>query len=88
LVIGSEIRNPVKKFFSFEKRRPLQEVINLIQNKYVDDVKMSALSDTAIMAALHTLDPHSIFIPAEDLQAVNEDIAGNFFRHRHRIQYF
>ncbi|MEP7144875.1 MAG: S41 family peptidase [Ferruginibacter sp.] len=81
MLIGYRLRDtqPGKNFFSFEKPRPLQEVLNLIQNKYVDDVKMSALSDTAIIAALHTLDPHSVFIPAEELQSVNEDIAGNFF---------
>lgn len=81
MFIGYRLRDsqPGKNFFSFDKPRPLQEVMNLIQRKYVDDVKMSALSDSAIMAVLHTLDPHSVFIPAEELQGVNEDIAGNFF---------
>jgi carboxyl-terminal processing protease len=81
MLIGYRLKEsqPGKTFFSFESKRPLQEVISLIQNKYVDDVKISALSDTAIIAALHTLDPHSVFIPAEELQSVNEDIAGNFF---------
>lgn len=81
MFIGYRLRDtqPGKNFFSFEKPRPLQEVMNLIQNKYVDEVKLSALSDSAIMAVLNKLDPHSIFIPAEELQGVNEDIAGNFF---------
>lgn len=81
MLIGYRLRDtqPGKNFFSLDKSRPLQEVMNLIQNKYVDDVKMNALSDSAIIAVLHKLDPHSVFIPAEDLQGVNEDIAGNFF---------
>ena len=81
MLIGYRLRDtqPGKNFFSFDKPRPLQEVMNLIQNKYVDDIKMNALSDSAIMAVLNKLDPHSIFIPAEELQSVNEDIAGNFF---------
>ncbi|MEO5893440.1 MAG: S41 family peptidase [Ferruginibacter sp.] len=81
MLVGYRLRDtqPGKSFFSFERPRPLQEVMNLIRNKYVDDVKMGALGDSAIIAALHTLDPHSVFIPAEDLQSVNEDIAGNFF---------
>ncbi|MEO6550356.1 MAG: S41 family peptidase [Ferruginibacter sp.] len=81
MLIGYKLRDtqPGKNFFSFEKSSPLQEVMNLIRNKYVDDVKVNALGDSAIMAVLQKLDPHSIFIPAEDLQGVNDDIAGNFF---------
>lgn len=62
-----------------EKRRPIQEIMDLIKNKYVDDVKPEALADTAIQAMLSKLDPHSVFIPAENLQAVNEDLAGKFY---------
>ena len=70
---------PGKSFFYAEKRRPIQEIMDLIQNKYVDDVKTEALADTAIQAMLSKLDPHSVFIPAQDLQAVNEDLAGKFY---------
>lgn len=70
---------PGKKFFSIDKPSPLQEVLSLIKNKYVDTIKIDALGDTAIMAMLTKLDPHSVFIPKEDLQQVNEDLAGQFF---------
>ena len=70
---------PGKSFFFAEKRRPVQEIIDLIKNRYVDDVQMDALADTAIQAMLSKLDPHSVFIPAEELQQVNEDLAGKFF---------
>ena len=70
---------PGKSFFYLEKRRPVQEIMDLIQNKYVDEVKADALADTAIQAMLNKLDPHSVFIPAEQLQGVNEDLAGKFF---------
>ena len=81
MLLGYTMRDtmPGKNFFSLEKPHPLQEVLELIRNKYVDDVKLRDLSDTAIEAILEKLDPHSVFIPAEDLQSVNEDIAGNFF---------
>jgi carboxyl-terminal processing protease len=81
MMIGYKMRDnmPGKNFFSIEKRRPLQEIMDLIESKYVDSVKTAALSDTAITAILSKLDPHSVFIPAEELQGVNDDIAGNFF---------
>lgn len=57
----------------------MQEIIDLIENRYVDEVKSNDLVDTAIQAMLSKLDPHSVFIPAEELQEVNEDLAGKFY---------
>ncbi len=70
---------PGKGFFYTEKRRPMQEIMDLIQNKYVDEIKPETLADTAIQAMLTKLDPHSVFIPAESLQGINEDLAGKFY---------
>ncbi|MEO6686575.1 MAG: hypothetical protein ABIN24_11445, partial [Dyadobacter sp.] len=73
IFIGYKMRDriPGKSFFYLEKRRPIQEILDLVQNKYVDDVNMQALTDTALEAMLAKLDPHSLFIPAEDLEQVN-----------------
>ena len=81
MFLGYKMRDnmPGKSFFFAEKRRPIQEIMDLIKNRYVDDVKMDSLADTAIQAMLNKLDPHSVFIPAEELQQVNEDLAGKFF---------
>ncbi len=81
MYFGYKMRDnmPGKNFFSTEKRRPVQEILDLISNKYVDDVSLANITDTAINAMLNKLDPHSIFIPSEELQGVNEDIAGRFF---------
>lgn len=81
MIFGYQMRDnmPGKRFFSLDKSTPLQEVMDLIKSRYVDDVKMNALGDTAIMAMLSKLDPHSVFIPKEELQGVNEDLAGKFF---------
>jgi carboxyl-terminal processing protease len=81
MLIGYSIRSaiPGKKFFSLDKAHTLEEVISLIENKYVDDVELKALNDTAIDALLGKLDPHSVYIPAAELQSVNDDIAGVFF---------
>lgn len=81
MYMGYKMRDnmPGRSFFSLEKRRPIQEIMDLIKNRYVDDVKMESLADTAIEAILSKLDPHSVFIPAEELQQVNEDLAGKFY---------
>ena len=81
MFIGYRMRDsmPGRNFFSLEKSSPMQEVMSLIENKYVDTVNVDNLSDTAIQAILNKLDPHSVHIPAEQLQGVNDDLAGNFF---------
>ncbi|MEI8060138.1 MAG: S41 family peptidase, partial [Ferruginibacter sp.] len=81
MYLGYTMRDnmPGKSFFYMQKRRPIQEIMDLIKNKYVDDVKSEELADTAIQAILSKLDPHSVFIPAEALQTVNEDLEGKFY---------
>ena len=81
MFLGYKMRDgiPGKKFFHVESRRTVQEVMDIVERKYVDTVDMDALSDTAIEALLAKLDPHSVYIPADDLQSANEEIAGNFF---------
>jgi len=81
IFIGFKMRDqfPSNHFFSVEKSSPFNEIMGLIKERYVDDVKMNQLSDTAIEALLTKLDPHSVFIPAEELEDINNDIEGNFY---------
>ena len=81
MYFGYKMRDamPGKSFFFMDKTRPIQEVLDLVKNKYVDDVSTDSLSDTAIEAMLSKLDPHSVFIPAQELERVNEDMAGSFY---------
>jgi carboxyl-terminal processing protease len=67
-----------KGFFASEKSTPVQEVINLINSRYVDSVGIDSLGAKAITEILSELDPHSVFIPASDLKTFNEDLDGNF----------
>ncbi len=65
-------------FFGKQKRTPLQEILELVKSKYVDTVNTDSLSYLAVQNILNQLDPHSIYIPAEQVQAVNEDLQGSF----------
>ncbi|MBU6332184.1 MAG: PDZ domain-containing protein, partial [Bacteroidetes bacterium] len=57
---------------------PLQEVLSLIEQVYVDPVSVDSLHKPAIDALLAHLDPFSAYLPAEDLQAANEPLEGSF----------
>lgn len=81
MFMGYKMRDsiPGKSFFYTERRDPIGEITDLINKKYVDKVDINALADTAIQAMLAKLDPHSVYIPAAELQQVNEEIRGSFF---------
>lgn len=56
----------------------LEELLRYVDAKYVDNVSRDKLVDDAIHNILKQLDPHSTYIPAEQLQEVNEQLEGNF----------
>ncbi len=80
MVIGYRLRENLgtKSFLSRGSHNALQEVLDLVKLRYVDDVKTDSLGVNAINDLLHRLDPHSVYIPASDLNYVNDDLRGNF----------
>jgi carboxyl-terminal processing protease len=56
----------------------LNELLNYIENEYVDTVDNKKLVERTIENVLGNLDPHSGYIPAEELQSANEPLQGNF----------
>jgi len=56
----------------------IKRLINFIEKEYVDTVNTENLLDIAINEMLEELDPHSVYIPKENLQAVKENMQGNF----------
>ncbi len=61
-----------------EKYQKIQEIIEALDSKYVDQVNAEKLFETTISDMLHQLDPHSNYIPASELKAMNESIEGKF----------
>lgn len=56
----------------------LNNVFNVISKLYVDSVDEKKLVETAIVATLKELDPHSSYIPKEEVERVNEALQGSF----------
>lgn len=56
----------------------LNGVVNYIESEYVDTVTRHDMVEVAIPAILKSLDPHSVYIPAKDVQRMNEPLEGNF----------
>jgi len=81
MFIGFRIKGnlPNTGMFFSERPRPVQEVMDLIKRQYVDNEDEDSIGDIAIQAMLARLDPHSVYLPAQELQQVNEDMEGKFY---------
>ncbi|MFI3318451.1 MAG: S41 family peptidase [Rikenellaceae bacterium] len=52
--------------------------LSMIEREYIDKIYLDSLSDEVIPTILEQLDPHSSYIPAKDMQRVNEPLDGEF----------
>lgn len=53
-------------------------LLNMVNYAYVDSVDQNKITESAIRALLKDLDPHSVYIPADELKATNEPLVGKF----------
>lgn len=56
----------------------LDMILNMINYSYVDTVDVREIEENAIPQIIKDLDPHTVYIPAKDMQRVNEEMVGNF----------
>lgn len=56
----------------------LNDLLRIIDDKYVDSVSMTDLVEKAMPQILAELDPHSMYISAKDVEASNADLKGHF----------
>lgn len=80
MVIGYQLKDKSASshFFSLGRRTSFQELLELVKGKYVDQLPMDSINEVAANQLLSNLDPHSVYIPADKLNEVNEELAGNF----------
>ena len=80
IIIGSTFnyKNKSILFSSNTNEAKIKKLINYIQYDYVDKVNTDSLLDDAITNMLVKLDPHSVYIPKEELKRVTESMQGKF----------
>jgi len=55
-----------------------KEILTYVQRDYVDKVDTDELVETAISRMLEKLDPHSVYIPAKELELAKSQLEGEF----------
>ncbi len=78
MFLGYKFHEEIRGIGLKSKSSSMEQVMRLIEKKYVDTVDLKKLEQENIEEMLSKLDPHSVYIPAEDFKKVNETLEGNF----------
>ena len=62
----------------YENWRKLNLILQKVDENYVDPVDRQKLTDAAVTAALAQLDPHSVYLPPQELEESETSLAGGF----------
>ncbi|MBP5488903.1 MAG: S41 family peptidase [Bacteroidales bacterium] len=62
----------------YQDWRKLNLILQKVDENYVDPVDRQKLTDAAVVAALSQLDPHSIYLPPQELEESETSLAGGF----------
>ncbi len=68
---------PNSQMFNSEGGK-INYILSLIDMQYVDEIDRDSLEDEAIRSLLNNLDPHSVYMTADEIRKENEALQGNF----------
>ena len=60
---------------SFDK---IDQILGIIESSYVDAINMDSIREEVAKEIIKSLDPHSAYIPKEDLEMVNSELSASF----------
>lgn len=83
MTIGFRLRDSLRNkrdiITVIQRNDRVEQIIDLINARYVDSVDANILYEDAVQGIIQNLDPHTIYIPADRLDGINEDLEGSFF---------
>ncbi len=78
ILIGTQIPSVFSGDNIYQQIEKFKDVLSLADKYYVDNIDSQKLVDAAINGMLGQLDPHSVYIPAKETQAISEEFSGSF----------
>ncbi len=78
ILLGTQIHKVFSGDNLVENLKKFSNVLTLTQKYYYEDVDSQKLVESAIKGMLEELDPHSVYIPVKEMQAVQEEFRGDF----------
>ncbi|MDE5575132.1 MAG: S41 family peptidase [Bacteroidales bacterium] len=68
----------IRPVVNYVQGSKIDAVMRLIDENYVDTVNNDKLVSAGLEAILHSLDPHSVYLPPQEFEKAEEDLQGNF----------
>lgn len=78
ILLGTQIQKVISGDNLLENMKKFNDVLTFTERFYVEDVDTQKLVESAIKGMLDELDPHSTYIPAKQMQSVEEEFRGDF----------
>ena len=73
----SQIRSIVNRS-NIHLDNKIMQTCMLVEHQFVDSISLDSLSELVIPLLMKELDPHSVYIPAREMQEMNEPLEGEF----------
>jgi carboxyl-terminal processing protease len=77
-ISGGFSDHPLGFNFSANSGSKIAKVLTLVNNNYVDSVDLDSIEGVTVNDLLQNLDPHSVYLPAQQAQSINERLEGGF----------
>ncbi|WP_052429989.1 S41 family peptidase [Sporocytophaga myxococcoides] len=78
IFIGAVMNSDGSKNNITQSFKRYYEILNYVENDYVDTVNMDELVDFSIVKMLEKLDPHTAYIPKKDIDIARSQLEGDF----------
>lgn len=72
------VSSPISSVKLYNQKQKLNTLIQLIDDRYVDEVNTDSIVDLTISEIIKDLDPHTAYLPKAELDAENQSMNGSF----------
>ncbi|HVW13028.1 MAG TPA: S41 family peptidase [Mucilaginibacter sp.] len=78
IALGLYLADNSQHGFPLPSHNKVSRVLQLVHHNYVDTVNTDSLEGVAVNNLLQNLDPHSLYLPPQQAQSINERLDGGF----------
>ncbi|HTK18990.1 MAG TPA: S41 family peptidase [Mucilaginibacter sp.] len=78
IAIGLYLAESPRRGFSFASTSKISKVLQLVHRNYVDSVNVDSIEGVTVNNLLQNLDPHSLYLPPQQAESINEKLDGGF----------
>jgi len=78
IAIGLFMADNVRPGMSLNGNSKISKVLQLVHRKYVDSVNVDSIEGVTVNDLLQSLDPHSLYLPPQQAESINERLDGEF----------